>query len=232
MPKITQTLLLGLAVFASPPFGRNGKAMEGHALDPPNRSCLGRFALGLRDLAVVGFSRIASAIEARDGAALAKLVDFRALRKSLTKQIVAAYIELTGKEKQLGLMGKTLAVGIGTSYAEPIVAELLNEQTLIDLLTKGQVGGGGGVGAVKVPAELAPFSKSAMQSAWQTWWASEYGLGDYYIYLPPDKAPDKQFKVRLSLKDLQWKLTGLDLPGPMRVELAQQLVKQRAEKSE
>jgi hypothetical protein len=38
--------------------------------------------------------------------------------------------------------------------------------------------------------------------------------------------------VRLSLKDLQWKLTGLDLPGPMRIELAQQLVKQRAEKSE
>jgi hypothetical protein len=181
---------------------------------------------------VVGFARIASAIEARDGAALAKLVDFRALRKSLTKQIVAAYIELTGKEKQLGLMGKTLAVGIGTSYAEPIVAELLNEQTLIDLLTKGQVGGGGGVGAVKVPAELAPFSKSALQSGWQTWWASEYGLGDYYVYLPPDKTPDKQFKVRLSLKEMQWKLTGLDLPGPMRIELAQQLVKQRAEKSE
>jgi hypothetical protein len=181
---------------------------------------------------VVGFARIASAIEARDGAALAKLVDFRALRKSLTKQIVAAYIELTGKEKQLGLMGKTLAVGIGTSYAEPIVAELLNEQTLIDLLTKGQVGGGGGVGAVKVPAELAPFSGSALQSGWRTWWASEYGLGDYYVYLPPDKTPDKQFKVRLSLKDLQWKLTGLDLPGPMRIELAQQLVKQRAEKSE
>jgi hypothetical protein len=180
---------------------------------------------------VVGFARIASAIEAKDGPGLAKLVDFRALRKSLTKQIVAAYIELTGKEKQLGLMGKTLAVGIGTSYAEPIVAELLNEQTLIDLLTKGQVGGGG-VGAVKVPAELAPFSKSALQSGWQTWWASEYGLGDYYVYLPPDKTPDKQFKVRLSLKEMQWKLTGLDLPGPMRIELAQQLVKQRAEKSE
>ena len=42
---------------------------------------------------VVGFARIASAFEARDGAALAKLVDFHALRKSLTKQIVAAYIE-------------------------------------------------------------------------------------------------------------------------------------------
>src|SRR5215475_4766834 len=179
---------------------------------------------------VVGFSRIASAIEARDGAA--QLVDFRALRQSLTNQIVAAYIELTGKEKQLGLMGKTLAVGIGTSYAEPIVAELLNEETLIDLLTKGETGGGGGGVGIKIPAEFAPFSKSAMQSVWQTWWASEYGLGDYYIFLPPDKPPEKQFKVRLSLKKLQWKLAGLELPQPMRIELAQQLVKQCAEKSE
>src|SRR4029079_12093075 len=71
---------------------------------------------------VVGFARIASDIEARDGADLAQVVAFKAPRKSVTKQRVAAYIELTGKEKQLGLMGKTLAVGIGTSYAEPIVA--------------------------------------------------------------------------------------------------------------
>ena len=72
----------------------------------------------------------------------------------------------------------------------------------------------------------------AMQSGWQTWWSSEYGLGDYYIYLPPDKARDKQFKVKLSLKDMQWKLAGIDLPQPMRVELAQQLIKRRTEKSE
>ena len=75
---------------------------------------------------VAGFFRIASAIEARDAAALGKLVDFRALRKNLTKQVVAAYMELTGKEQKLGLLGKTFAVGVGTSYAEPIVAQLLN----------------------------------------------------------------------------------------------------------
>jgi hypothetical protein len=171
---------------------------------------------------VVGFFRIASAIEARDAAALAKLVDFRALRKNLTKQVVTAYIELTGKEQKLGLLGKTFAVGVGTSYAEPIIARLLNEQTLIDLLTKGEGGDG-----IKVPAEFAPFSPSAMKSGWQTWWASEYGLGDYYVYLPPDKPLDKQFKVKLSLTGLQWKLTGIDLPEPMKIELAQELVKQR-----
>ncbi len=180
---------------------------------------------------VVGFFRMASAIEAKDAAALGKLVDFKALRKSLTKQILAAYVELTGKEKQLGLLGKTLAVGLGTSYAEPIVAELLNEQTLIDLLSKGEYGGKDGVGA-KLPPDLAPFSKSALQSGWNTWWASEYGLGDYYINLPPDKSPDKQFKVKLSLKEWQWKLAGIDLPQPIRIQLAQELMKQRTGKDE
>jgi Protein of unknown function (DUF2939) len=177
---------------------------------------------------VVGFIRIASAVEAKDAAALGKLVDFKALRKSLTKQIVAAYIDLTGKEKQLGLLGKSLAVGLGTSYAEPIVAELLNEQTLIDLLSKGEYGGNGG----KLPPELAPFSKSALQSGWKTWWASEYGLGDYYVNLPPDKSPDKQFKVKLSLKEWQWKLAGIDLPEPLKIQLAQELAKRRAGKDE
>jgi hypothetical protein len=172
---------------------------------------------------VAGFFRIASAIEARDAPALAKLVDFRALRKNLTKQVVAAYLELTGKEQKLGLLGKTFAVGVGTSYAEPIIAQLLNEQTLIDLLTKGKAGDA----SIKVPAEFAPFSANAMKSGWQTWWASEYGLGDYYVFLPPDKPRDNQFKVKLSLTDMQWKLAGIDLPEPMRLELAQELMKRR-----
>ena len=172
---------------------------------------------------VAGFFRIASAIEARDAPALAKLVDFRALRKNLTKQVVAAYMELTGKEQKLGLLGKTFAVGVGTSYAEPIVAQLLNEQTLIDILTKGKAGDG----SIKVPAEFAPFSANAMKSGWQTWWASEYGLGDYYVYLPPDKPLDERFTVKLSLTDFQWKLAGIDLPEPMRLKLAQELMKRR-----
>jgi hypothetical protein len=166
---------------------------------------------------VVGFFRIASAIEARDAPALAKRVDFRALRKNLTKQVVAAYLQLTGKEKKLGLLGKGIALGIGTSYAQPIIARLLTEQSFIDLLSKGEGGAG-----IKVPV-----SANAMKSGWQTWWASEYGLGDYYVYLPPDKPLDERFTVKLSLTDFQWKLAGIDLPEPMRLELAQELMKRR-----
>jgi len=173
---------------------------------------------------VVGFYRIASAVEARDAAALGKRVDFRALRKSLVKQIVSTYLELTGKEKKFGLLGKTIAIGLGTSYADPIVARLINEETLIDLLSKGRTGDGGGG---RMSPELAPFSKSALKSGWTTWLHSEYRGEDYFVYLPPDKPADKQFRVKLSLSQWQWKLAGIDLPKPLRVQLAQELAEQR-----
>jgi Protein of unknown function (DUF2939) len=176
---------------------------------------------------VVGFYRIASAIEARDAAALSKRVDFHALRKNLTKQIVATYLELTGKEKKLGLLGKSIAIGLGTSYAEPIVARLINEETLLDLLSKGNAGG-----EAKISPELAPFSKSALKSGWTTWLHSEYRGEDYYVYLPPDKPEDKQFKVKLSLSEWKWKLAGIDLPHPLRLQLAKELEKQRESKDE
>jgi hypothetical protein len=122
-------------------------------------------------------------------------------------------------------------MSVGGSVVEPIVAELINERTLIDLLTKGNTGEGSRYN-VKVPAGLVPFSPAALRGGWQVWWASEYGLGDYYLLLPPANSPDEQFIVRRSLKDWQWKLSGSELPQPMRVELAQEIVKQHKEKKE
>jgi len=176
---------------------------------------------------VVGFYRIASAVDARDAAALSKRVDLHALRKNLTKQIIATYLELTGKGKKLGLLGKTIAIGLGTSYAEPIVARLINEETLLDLLSKGDAGG-----EAKISAELAPFSKSALKSGWTTWLHSEYRGEDYYVYLPPDKPADQQFRVKLSLSPWRWKLAGIDLPQPLRVQLAKELESLRESKND
>ena len=159
-----------------------------HALDPPDRRNSCSLTAGLCHLAGRGILPDCLGHRGERRPRARQLVDFRALRKNLTKQFVAAYIQLTGKEKKLGLLGKGFALGIGTSYAQPIIAQLLNEQSFIDLLSKGEGGAG-----IKVPAEFAPFSANAMKSGWQTWWASEYGLGDYYVYLPPDKPLDERF---------------------------------------
>lgn len=176
---------------------------------------------------VAGFYRIASAVQSRNAAALTERVDFPSLRKSLTKQLLSTYLELTGKEKKLGLIGKSIALGVGGSIAGPIVDRLVNAETLLDLLSKGSAGQN-----APVTPEFAPFSEAALHSGWQTWWASEYGLGDFYVHLPPTKPPDERFKVKLSLSQWRWKLSGIDLPEALKVQLVQEILKQQKNKTE
>ena len=75
---------------------------------------------------------IASAIEDRDAVALTERIDFPAVRRSLTKQIVQEYLKLTGKKLPLQAIGKRLMV----SAADPIVARLMTVRALWTCLTR------------------------------------------------------------------------------------------------
>ncbi len=190
---------------------------------------LGLLVVGYAIWPVIGFYRIASAIEARDSPGLARLVDFPLLRKSLAKQVASTYLEITGKKKKkkLSLIEQTIALGVGTSIANSVLANLVNEATLIDLLTKGETKRG-----LKIPAEFSPFTKTSLRNGWQTWWNFQYRGTAFYSFLPPDLPPDKQFCVKLILSDWRWKLAGLDLPSTLRLQLARQVLEQKGEAAE
>ena len=90
---------------------------------------------------LIALQRIASAVETRDAVALTERIEFPSLRRSLTKQIVAAYLKLIGKKLPIGVFGvfgKRLAV----SVADPVVARLMTVRALLDLLGKGEAGNG------------------------------------------------------------------------------------------
>ena len=171
---------------------------------------------------LVELQRIASAIETKDATALSRLVDFHGLRKSLTTQIITTYLKVTGQEDKLGTFGRGIAMSYGRSIATPIVDRLVNEQTLLELLTKGKVA----VGRSEIALPSAPFAAADFRDGWQTWKATEYGLGDFYVYLPPSKPPSERLRVKLSLMDWQWKLSGIDLPKSLRVQLTNDFLKQ------
>ena len=156
---------------------------------------------------LVGFYGIASAVEAMDARAFAERVEFPSLRRSLTQQVIAEYLKLTGKDKKLGRFRTGIATGVGAALAEPVVAQFLNAETLLDFLNKGSAKDG-----VKVSTDIAPRSGSSWRDAWRVWWHTEYGLTRFRAYLSPDKPKNEQFKVELSLRDWQWKLTGIGLP--------------------
>lgn len=167
----------------------------------------------------IGLSRIAAAVEARNAAMLSHRVDFRRLRQSLSSQVVATYLKTTGRASKLGTQGNALAVGVGTSLADPIVSRLINPETLVDFLKATKVSSGD----LHLPAGVGPFQKGSLGSFWQSFVNSEYGLGNFYISLPTSAPAIQQYRVRLQVLQWNWKLTGIDLPQNIRILLANEL---------
>ena len=85
--------------------------------------------------------RLANAVQARNVAAVNELVDFPALRRSLTAQIVRTYLRMTGKTGRPGSILEQFALGVGASIADPIVAKLISPDALLDLLQNGRLSG-------------------------------------------------------------------------------------------
>jgi hypothetical protein len=163
----------------------------------------------------IGFYRLAAAVQSRDAAALEERVDFPRLRQSLAEQVVKEYQSLTGKQKRT--FGG-VPTGFVLMLADPIIAKYLNAESLMNILIKGDTGKGN-----EISLPDAPFSNSSWRNAWDVWWNSRNDIRNFYIYLPPDEARADQYGLRLSLRDWQWKLTGIELPDSLRVRLAREI---------
>jgi hypothetical protein len=165
---------------------------------------------------LIALHSIASAVETKDAVAVTERIDFPALRRSLTKQIVQEYLKLTGKKLPLHAIGKRLVV----SVADPVVARLMTVRALLDLLGKGDAGE-----QAKVPIERAPFTPSSFESLWRLWLNSDYRGRSFYVYLPPKKPRAEQFRAHLRLIGWRWRIIGLNLPEDLKERLARELVK-------
>lgn len=198
---------------------------------------------------ITGFYRLASAIDSRDPKELASAVDFARLSKSLGKQMVQTYLELSDKKREkqkaprLTMMERSLALSAGNAIAEPIVANLVNDQTLVELLTKGRIpkskhketkaNAGETAGEAELepekeaelePEKLAPLADATSWNGWQMWLAADHRVTDVVTLVPPNKPREEQFRATFGLSGWRWKLTGLDLPQHMRVQLVKQIL--------
>ena len=168
--------------------------------------------------------RIASAVETRNSAALQELVDFPSLRASMAQQIANAHLKLTGKSAESSDGSRSLGSRLGAMIADALLAKIiLNPERLLDRLGKGWVSAN-----PSPPSGLAaPFAANSLGSAWQTWLNSDYSGANFYVAVPVDRPFDQRFGVRLRLVDWDWKLSGLDLPESMALDLAQELARTR-----
>jgi hypothetical protein len=162
---------------------------------------------------------VVRAAQAGDVAKIEQRVDFPALRRSLTGQLVATYARLAGARLDRGGM----MAGISSSLADPLVEQLVTPAVLAQVMKSGWPK------AVlpDQPVGVAGLDPDALGNVWQLYFNSDYGLGEVRFAVPVREPKAKQFRVRLALSGWTWKLTGLDLPHSLQERLARELIRQQ-----
>jgi hypothetical protein len=159
---------------------------------------------------------IATKAEAGDTAGVSERIDFAAVRRSLTGQIINAYIRLSGIKVAPG--GITAAVA--GSVADPMVEKLMSPEALVDLLRNGWPR----AALADAPPGFAGIGSANFGNWWALFASSEYGLSGFSVSLPVEKPVAQQFRVYLSLSRQGWRLSGLDLPEEILTKVTEQLI--------
>ncbi|HZH53249.1 MAG TPA: DUF2939 domain-containing protein [Microvirga sp.] len=166
---------------------------------------------------------LTKAVEAKDAARIAERVNFRAVRISLTQQIVGTYLTTKAGQQAFGDLDRRAATSAGAAIVNPLVEQLVTPEALIDLLEDGwpqQAAGNGGRAARAAVPTPTGIDFGSFGEAVKVFLTSEgQGFRSVTIPLPPDTERDKQFRFTMRLSGMTWRLTGIDLPKALRQEL-------------
>jgi hypothetical protein len=166
-----------------------------------------------------GVYALARAVQSGDIAKIEERVDYPALGRSLSGQILATYARQTGLPLDRGLVGN-----LAQAVADPAIAKILSRLAVAQFL---QSGWPTPVLGDRPPTIPAP-NWNALGDVWQLYAHAQYGLRDFSLRLPVNELRARQYRINLTLEGLTWKLTGFELPDEVADRLARELVKQKA----
>jgi hypothetical protein len=197
----------------------------------------------------------ARAVEAGDTAAIKARVNFSAVRVSLSKQLVTAYLVATGRESELKSSNKSLVAAAGSTLVDPLLAQYVTPDALADFLAgRRGVEASPSPGASSGPtpseagaAETAPSAGAAvgsgftlpgagladggltpksLKAAWSLFLAAETrGFRAILFPVPPDKPPEEQFRLQFRLTGFTWRLVGVEMPQAIQKRLVQEMLR-------
>ena len=131
---------------------------------------------------------LAKAVETRDVARIENRINFRAVRTSVSRQIIGDYLHTPeGRDKLGGIDGRA-AANAGAVAVNPMVEQLITTQALIDLLDDGwpqQVAEPTGTRAIPISLEF-----DFVREAWRLFLASE-SAGFRSVTIPIRRTPPR-----------------------------------------
>jgi hypothetical protein len=171
--------------------------------------------------AASALSQLIAAARAGDGAAVIERTDVRALNRSLTNQIVAAYLERIGATRRISPMEKMLINTYGATVADAMVAKMLTADKLTQMLKTGSLDGASGVPSIAGLPALADLHA-------EDWFALLGRLSFVQpvllaIRVSKTSDPDNYAAINLHYEGFGWKLSGIALPKAVLRDLAASL---------
>lgn len=170
--------------------------------------------------AASALSTLAAAVRAGDGGAVLERTDVKRLRRSLTDQVVGAYLDRIGAVRKISATEKMLVNTYGATIADAMVAKMLTADKLTQMLKSGNLDAPGVPSIAGLPALGNLHTEN---------WPSL--LGRLHVIQPvligirisdtPD--PDGYAAINLHYEGLDWKLSGIELPKAILRDLAASL---------
>ncbi|MGM4903789.1 DUF2939 domain-containing protein [Tardiphaga sp. 866_E4_N2_1] len=164
----------------------------------------------------ISTSRFVDAVRAGDGAAVLARTDLDRLKRSLTEQIIDAYLERVGKGAKRTTV--LLANTYGASLADAMLTKLLSSENLKQLLKTGSVGDGAET------FTLPPLTQiDAMDALRFIPRLFPVNIAEIGIRLSDAHSGDDYSAISFRFDGAGWKLATITLPKSRTRELAASL---------
>ena len=171
----------------------------------------------------------ARAVEGGDLATIKSRVNFSAVRISLSKQLVTAYLVASGRESELKSSNKGLVAAAGSTLVDPLLAQYVTPEALAEFLSERRGAAAGGGTGPTLPGSgsggpaLAP---KTLKAAWSLFLASESrGFRAILFPVPPESRAEDQFRLQFRLTSFTWRLVGVEVPQAVQQRLIQEMTR-------
>jgi hypothetical protein len=150
--------------------------------------------------------------------------DIVRLKRSVTDQVIAAYVDRLEQKRPLRPLERTVVNSVGTAIADGLVARYFTEENVLRLLHDGHLMDPPGAPSPLALPPVAPLSELypnkilPLLKRIRLIKPVEFG-----IRVSKDAAPANRMAVRMHFANWKWKLAGLDLPVTLLNDLAARL---------
>jgi hypothetical protein len=170
--------------------------------------------------AVVSLRGLIEAARAGDGAGVLARTDTARVRRSLVDQIVSAYLTRLGRDRPVKTLERLAANTYGASIADAMIAQMLTEENLANILNTGAIRSSGNTVA-NIPRLIDIDTSNVIDTLRRILPVKPV---EFCVRLGPR---DSAGGISLHFEGNGWKLSGIELPSAAVEALAQNLVNRR-----